>query len=75
MTITPKIHIIEHHIVDFIKLKGEEHGLGWWSEQAFESMHSDMKKEWNSVKISDLNHPDFPERLLNFVIRYNSKHI
>ena len=75
MSITPKIHIIEHHIVDFLKRKEERHGLGWWSEQAFEAMHHDMKCEWEKVKISDHSHPDFPQRLLDFVIRYNSKHL
>ena len=75
MSVTPKIHIVEHHLVDFLKRKQEEHGLGWWSEQAFEAMHSDVKKEWETVKICDPNHPDFAQRLLEFVTRYNAKHI
>ena len=75
MTITPKIHIVEHHIVDLLKKKKEEHGLGWWSEQSFEAMHCDIKKEWERVKISDPNHPDFAERLLSFVTRYNARHV
>ena len=75
MSITPKIHIIQHHVIDFLKRKGEEYGLGWWSEQAFEAVQSDMKKEWDKVKICDKNHPDFPQRLLDFVVRYNSKHL
>ena len=50
MLITPKIHIVEHHIVDFLKMKHEEHGLGWWSEQAFEAMHSDMKRSGKRFK-------------------------
>ena len=75
MSITPKIHIVQHHVIDFLKRKGEEYGLGWWSEQAFEAVHSDMKKEWDKVKICDKNHPDFPQRLLDFVVRYNSKHL
>ena len=75
MSVTPKIHIVEHHIVDFLKRKGEEHGLGWWSEQAFEAVHSDMKKEWERVKINDPDHPDFGQRLLDFVTRYNARHV
>ena len=31
------------HITDFLKLKSEEAGLGFWSEQAFESCHHDFK--------------------------------
>ena len=75
MSITPKIHIVEHHVVDFLKRKKEEHGLGWWSEQAFEAMHSDIKKEWEKVKICDSDHPDFPTKLLDFVLRYNARHV
>ena len=75
MSITPKIHILEIHIVDFLKRKREPHGLGFWSEQGFEAMHHDMQKEWNTVKNCDLDHPDFPERLLKFVCRYNAKHV
>ena len=75
MSVTPKIHIVEHHLVDFLKRKEEQHGLGWWSEQAFEAMHSDVKKEWVTVKICDSNHPDFAQRLVEFVTRYNAKHI
>ena len=69
MTITPKVHIVEHQIIDFFKEKGDlQHELGWYSEQAFESMHHDIKKEWERVKISDITHPDFGGKLLNFVI-------
>ena len=33
---TPKIHI-----VDFFDVKGEKKGLGYYSEQVFESVHHD----------------------------------
>ena len=75
IAITPKVHIVEKHVVDFLKRKQEQHGLGWWSEQAFEAMHSDMKKDWERVKINDPDHPDFAQRLLDFVIRYNARHV
>ena len=75
MTFTPKVHIVEHHLVNFLKRKQEEHGLGWWSEQAFEAMRSDMKKEWERVKICDPEHPDFSQRLLNFIVRYNARYV
>ena len=74
-SITPKIHIVQHHVIDFLKRKGEEYGLGQWSEQAFEAVHSDMKKEWDKVKICDKNQLNFPQRLLDFVVRYNSKNL
>ena len=78
MTITPKVHIVivEHHVVEFFNEMGDnDNGLGWYSEQAFESMHHDMKIEWNRVKISDISHPDFGRKLLSFVTSYNAKHI
>ena len=41
ISITPKVHIIEQHVVEFLKIKGEEAGLGFWSEQPMESGHHD----------------------------------
>ena len=71
-----KIHIVQHHLVDFFEQMEETgHGLGWYSEQSFEAMHSDMKEVWNKVKISDPYHPDFGKRLLDFVVAYNARHI
>ena len=33
MTITPKVHIVDHHLSDFCKEMGEaKYGLGWYSE-------------------------------------------
>ena len=49
MTVTPKIHIVEHHLIDFFnQLNENKHGLGWFSEQSFEAMHHDMMEEWNT---------------------------
>ena len=76
MTITPKVHIIEHHLVDFFsEIGGLDHGLGWYSEQGFEAMHYDMMQEWKRVQICNPDHPDFGRRLLNFVVAYNARHI
>ena len=75
MTITPKIHILEHHVIDFLSERDDSHGLGWFSEQSFEAMHHDMKVEWNKLKICDPEHPEFAQRLLQFVCAYNARHI
>ena len=75
MSITPKIHILEHHIIDFFAEKEESHGLGWYSEQCYEAMHHDMKVEWERLKICDPHHQDFSQRLLEFVCAYNARHI
>ena len=35
--------MVESHIVEYLSLKGEEAGLGFYSEQAMESVHHDFK--------------------------------
>ena len=68
MTITPKVHIVDHHLSDFCKEMGEaKYGLGWYSEQSFEAMHHDMMQEWERAKI-------FYHKL-NFVLEYNARHM
>ncbi len=42
LTVTPKIHVIFDHITQFCEEK--KSGLGKFSEQASESVHSDFKK-------------------------------
>ena len=71
---TPKFHLVERHAVEFIEMNGETSGLGAWSEQPFESVHADFKKELERSKVSP-NHPNYAEILLNVVMRYNAKHV
>ena len=49
-------------------------GLGYWSEQAFGSVHADFKKEWEAVKV-DIDHPEFLDRLTSCIARWNARHI
>ena len=35
--------MIERHVMDFLDLKGESAGLGFYSEQAMEAVHHDFK--------------------------------
>ena len=63
-------------------------GMGYFSEQAFESMHHDIryfipfkyflkinvKVTWDNVKVSP-SHKEYGEKLRNFVAAYNAKHI
>ena len=49
-------------------------GLGYFSEQAFESMHHDAKVLWEKVKVG-VDHPDVEKALQDFVISYNAKHM
>ena len=61
-----------YHIRQFC----EKHntGLGIWSEQSTESLHSDFEKTWIRYKVSNLN-PNYDSQLPKAVCDYNSKHI
>ena len=59
---------------EFLKLKGETAGLGFWSEQAMESGHYDFKKEWGKSQVSPDNE-DYGKRLLDTTVRYAGKHL
>ena len=74
VTITPKVHILTTHVEQFLQMKNDGRGLGYWSEQAFESVHADFKQDWENVKV-DINHPDFLSKMMKCIIRYNSRHI
>ena len=83
------------HIEEFLKMMNHlssiNYGLGYYSEQSFESLHSDMKvrlmfKKYLLFKTNcfqklwdrvkvGLTHPDFGIRLKNFICAYVSKHI
>lgn len=70
--VTPKVHCIFFHIADFCGQRNS--GLGMYSEQSFEAVHSDFKSTWTRFKVSDEN-PRYAERLLSAVKDYNSKHL
>ena len=74
MSVTPKVHMVFDHIKDFIKLKGDAHGLGYYSKQAMEAQHHDFKTHWEKRKVHP-DHPEFGERLKKAVSRYSAMHI
>ena len=79
ISVTPKVHIVFQHIIEFLDLVNRDtedmpKGLGYFSEQAFESVHSDMAIQWDKVKVG-MHHAEFGQRLKSFVISYNAKHI
>ena len=45
VTITPKVHILTTHVEQFLSMKNDGRGLGYWSEQAFESVHADSRHQ------------------------------
>ena len=77
--ITPKIHIVMFHVLQYLELlngeTGEERGLGYFSEQAFESVHSDMARMWENGRKVSASHKDFRETLRKFLVAYNSNNL
>ena len=60
--------------MEFLKSKGEKAGAGFWSEQAMESAHHDFKEEM-AAEMLNYDCPNFVDKLLRVVVRYNGKHI
>ena len=80
-TVTPKIHIVMFHVQQYLEMMNTElsedqeyRGLGYMSEQAFEAVHSDMKRQWELRKVGS-NHSNFREKLRQFVVAYNSNNL
>ena len=72
ISVTPKAHILFQHCAEFCNEHGE--GLGAFSEQSGETLHSDFLVCWARYK-RDQSHPDYCKQLLAAVISYNSMHI
>ena len=70
----PQVHLLESHAEQFLKKMGEKHGLGFYSEQAMESMHRELKGEWGGDKVEESN-PKYGEKLLKTMVRINGKHL
>ena len=59
---------------EFLKAKGEDKGLGFWSKQSFESAHQDFKAEL-AKEMTSIDSSKHGEKKLRAVVRYNSKHV
>ena len=55
-TITPKVHAVFFHVSQFISQNHK--GLGHYSEQATEALHSNFKPHWQRFK-RQTTHPEF----------------
>ena len=82
--------MVMQHVEDFMTLKGESAGLGFYSEQAMESVHHDFKVNihasfylcltfhcqlfWSKYQV-DIENPQFGEKLKAAVAAYNARHI
>ena len=80
ISVTPKVHCVFQHIHEFLNIanigvsSGHKKGLGYFSEQSFEAMHHDAKQGWDRVKVGT-NHAECGQRLKDFVVSNNSKHL
>ena len=78
LNVSIKVHILEAHVCDFFeRQKGTDYegkGLGFWSEQASESVHSDFKKHWAKY-VRELDHPDYAKQFKKCGVSYNSNHL
>ena len=77
ISVTLKLHILERHTREFlIEFGGEESGLGlgYYSEQAFESMHHDTEEEEGRMPLLE-THPQFGPSLASLICRMNGKRL
>lgn len=72
INVTPKVHAVFWHVMQFCQPRMA--GLGRWSEQASETVHSDFKSVWARYKV-EKGHPSYSNRLLRAVCEYNSRHV
>ena len=70
---TPTIHTVIFHIIEFSKIAGR--GLGPWSEQTGETVLHDNKETWKRYKVNDTDREIYGENLPKGVSDYNSQHI
>lgn len=72
ISVTPKVHAVFHHVEDFCSKN--QKGLGFFSEQAMESVHFDFKNVWSKYEVS-VNHPEYSQHLLRAICDYNGLHV
>ena len=78
LNVTVKVHILEVHVCDFFERKKgtefEGKGLGFWSEQASESVHADVEKA-RAGNARALEDPKYAEQFFKLGVKYNSNHL
>ena len=71
-SVTPKIHVVFHHIKDFVNRHMSP--LGIYSKQVVEATHQDFSHHWQRYKQLP-SHPEYALRLKKCLVDYNSKHL
>ena len=73
ISVLPKVHMVEDHVVQLIERRHPGFGLGAYTEQSFKAAHHDFKVEWERTKVP-LDHSEQGPRYLDAVVRYVSSH-
>lgn len=69
---SPKVHALLVHVPEFITRTGKS--LGIFSEQSCETFHSVFQNSWKSRFARKKSHPHYPQKLLECVQDFASKH-
>ena len=56
-------------------MMGGNRGLGFFSEQAMEGFHQELKSEWKGSTKVDQSNEHFGENLCQTTVRINGKHL
>ena len=78
ISIPPKAHMLETHVVQFLDRRRSEgfvfHGLAYWGEQGFEQTHHDFKVHWSRRAVGE-DHEKYVDKLKDALVAYNTSHI
>lgn len=72
---TLKIHVLLDHLKQCLEFLDNDDGLGLWSEQAGESVHSKFLKVWERFKMNSIEDPNYIKRLKKAVVAFSSGNI
>ena len=79
MSVTPKAHALFAHVAQFLHFKnpqdGPKRGLGYWSEQAGESVHHDFEVFWERGYKRQIDSPDYMQQSLKCISTYAARHV
>jgi hypothetical protein len=73
MSQTTKVHIINSHLVDFVRRRGQK-DMRLYSEQSHEAIHAEFSKTWSKYLVKEVSNPLYKKRLLQAVLDFNSAH-
>ena len=73
-SITPKIHIIMDHLIEWLDVFGVP--LGKFSEHELEATHYEFNKLWTKrFQVKEISSPDYTARLLKACLTFNERNL